>query len=128
MPHGFKVGGRKKGSKNKIIPGRQAKYLPKEIALEIRERDAAGERMIDIQLDMARMITRYAKTEEALGNKADAMKYASVAAKIAHDASSFLYPTHAAVRHAGEEDAPPIRIESLSDFQLEKLIERLSKR
>jgi hypothetical protein len=32
-----------------------------------------------------------------------------------------------AIRHGGEEDAAPIRIESLSDHQLEALIARLRK-
>ena len=31
------------------------------------------------------------------------------------------------MRHGGEEDAAPIKIESLSDYQLEKLVERLRK-
>jgi len=31
------------------------------------------------------------------------------------------------LRHSGEEDAAPIRIESLSDHQLEKLVERLRR-
>jgi hypothetical protein len=31
------------------------------------------------------------------------------------------------IRHGGEEDAAPIRIESMSDFQPEQLIARLSK-
>jgi len=31
------------------------------------------------------------------------------------------------VRHGGDEDAAPIRIESLSDHQLEALIARLRK-
>jgi hypothetical protein len=31
------------------------------------------------------------------------------------------------VRHDGDEDAPPIRIENLSEYQLEMLIVRLSR-
>jgi hypothetical protein len=31
------------------------------------------------------------------------------------------------IRHGGEEDAAPIRLESLSDYQLEMLIQRLRK-
>jgi hypothetical protein len=31
------------------------------------------------------------------------------------------------VKHSGDEDEPPIRVESLSDFQLEKLTERLRR-
>jgi hypothetical protein len=31
------------------------------------------------------------------------------------------------IRHGGEEDAAPIRLESLSDAQLESLIQRLSR-
>jgi hypothetical protein len=38
-----------------------------------------------------------------------------------------LYPTLQAIKLGGEEDAAPIRIESMSDFQLEQLIARLSK-
>ena len=51
----------------------------------------------------------------------------TAASKIAHDVSPWLYPTQQSVRHGGEEDAAPIRIESLSDFQLEQLIKRLQK-
>jgi hypothetical protein len=46
---------------------------------------------------------------------------------VAHDVSPYLYPTQQAIKHGGEEDAAPIRIESLSEYQLEVLIGRLSK-
>ena len=31
------------------------------------------------------------------------------------------------IRHGGEEDGPPIRIETMSDYELEKLLERLRR-
>jgi hypothetical protein len=46
---------------------------------------------------------------------------------VAHDVSPYLYPTLRSIKHGGEEDAPPIRIESLSDYQLEMLIKRLER-
>jgi hypothetical protein len=53
-------------------------------------------------------------------------KLMAMAAKIASSVSSYLYPSVQAVR-LGDGDAPPIRMESLSENQLEVLIGRLSK-
>ena len=67
-------------------------------------------------------------TRAALERAQDrATKLGECAAKIAKDASAYLYPTHASIKHSGEEDGPPIRIKTLSDDQLEKLIERLRR-
>jgi hypothetical protein len=50
-----------------------------------------------------------------------------MAAKIAHDVSPFLYSSRQQIRHSGDEYEPPLRVENLSDYQLEKLIARLRK-
>jgi hypothetical protein len=49
------------------------------------------------------------------------------ASKVACNVSWYLYPTLQWIKHGGEEDAAPIRMESLSDHQLELLVERLRK-
>jgi hypothetical protein len=123
-----KTGGRKKGSKNKAISGKRAKLLPRELALKIAEKDQSGRSMIEIQIEAARWFEAMAKEErdKANPNLELSSKYLQAGAKIAHDASPFIYATQASVRHAGD-DGPPIRIESLSDYQLEKLIERLRR-
>jgi hypothetical protein len=119
-----KTGGRKKGSNNKPIPG---KYTTREMALKIAMLDNTGKSMAQIQIESARWIGELAEEKRARGELDLASKYASIASKIAHDVAPFIYATQASVRHAGDEDAPPIRIESLSDQQLEKLIERLRR-
>jgi hypothetical protein len=121
---GKKTGGRKKGSKNKVIPG---KYTPRELAVKIAMFDCVGKSMAQIQIESARWIEELAQEKRALGELDLATKYSSIAAKIAHDVAPFIYATQAAVKHSGDEDAPPIRIESLSDQQLEKLIDRLRR-
>ena len=125
---GKKTGGRKKGSKNKAVSGTDARYLPKELAIKIAKLDQTGGlSMAEIQVNAARWMSDHAKTQRILGNIDAASKYDSMASKIAHDVSPFIYASQAAVKHSGDEAAPPIRIESLSDHQLEKLIERLRR-
>jgi len=51
----------------------------------------------------------------------------TAASKVAHDVSPYLYPTLQSIKHGGDEDARPIRLESLSDHQLETLVARLRK-
>jgi hypothetical protein len=66
--------------------------------------------------------------EPVIGPQRDAViKLMAMASKLAHDVSPYLYPTQQAIKHGGEEDAAPIRIETLSDAQLEILIQRLSR-
>src|SRR6516162_1441532 len=125
---GKKTGGLKKGSKNKAVRGTDARYLPKELAIKIAKLDqTGGQSMAEIQVNAARWMADYAKTQRILGNIDVASKYDSIASKIAHDVAPYIYSTQASVRHAGDEDGPPIRVESLSDYQLERLIERLRR-
>jgi hypothetical protein len=128
-PGSVKNGGRRKGSKNKAIAGYKAKYLPREIADQITAKDQSGRTMADIQLDAARWFEKVAieEREKPNPNMDLATKYLSMGAKIAHDASGFIYPTRQQIRHSGDEDEPPIRVENLSDYQLQKLIERLRR-
>jgi hypothetical protein len=128
-PGSPKTGGRKKGTKNKAVAGVATKYLPRELAARIAEKDQAGRSMADIQLDAARWFDKMATEEREKPNpNVDLVtKYASMGAKIAHDVSPFIYATQSSIRHSGDEDAPPIRVENLSDYQLEKLIERLRR-
>ena len=85
--------------------------------------------MAEIQISEARHLHRIAEAERAKPEpQIDvAAKYGAMAAKAAHDVSPYLYPSMQSIRHGGEEDGAPIRIESLSDSQLETLIARLSK-
>ena len=122
-------GGRKRGSRNK--KGRKVRsYLPKEFADIIAKTDRSGRSMAEIQLDCARWCEQVALDEIARGKDADierARRYRLDAAKVAHDVSPYLYATHQSIRHAGDENAPPIRLENLSDYQLELLIQRLER-
>jgi hypothetical protein len=126
---GLKTGGRKKGSKNKAVRGTLARFLPRELAAKIAQKDQSGRSMADIQLDAARWFEEQARKEQEREqpNFEQVRKDLSIAAKIAHDASPFIYATQAAVRHSGDENEPAIRVENLSDYQLQKLIERLRR-
>ena len=126
---GLKTGGRKKGSKNKAVRGTLARFLPRELAAKIAQKDQSGRSMADIQLDAARWFEEQAKREldREQPNLDQARRDLQAAAKIAHDVAPFIYATQAAVRHSGDEDAPPIRVENLSDYQLARLIERLRR-
>ena len=85
--------------------------------------------MAESQIESARYVWDLAEQERAKPEpQRDAVtKLMAMASKLAHDVSPYLYPAMQSVRHGGDEDAAPIRIESLSDYQLEKLIERLRK-
>ena len=85
--------------------------------------------MAEIQIEGARYLESLAVAERAKPEpQIDlAVKYTVAAAKVAHDASAWLYPTLQAIKLGGDEDVPPIRIESLSDYQLQTLIDRLDK-
>jgi hypothetical protein len=111
------------------VRGTLARFLPRELAAKIAAKDQAGRTMADIQLDAARWFEEQARKEQEREqpNLEQVRKDLSIAAKIAHDASPFIYAMQSSIRHSGDEDAPPIRVENLSDYQLEKLIERLRR-
>ena len=127
MALGIKTGGRKKGSLNKATRTRRA--VAESIAQSLAQIDRTGKSMAEIQIESARYVWDLAEQERAKPEpQRDAVtKLMGMASKLAHDVSPYLYPTMQSVRHGGDEDAAPIRIESLSDYQLEKLIERLRK-
>jgi hypothetical protein len=85
--------------------------------------------MAEIQIESARYIWDLAEQERAKPEpQRDAVtKLMAMASKLAHDVSPYLYPTQQAIKHGGEEDGAPIRIENLSEYQLEMLLQRLSK-
>jgi hypothetical protein len=127
MALGIKTGGRKKGSLNKATRTRRA--VAESIAQSLAQIDRTGKSMAEIQIESARYVWDLAEQERAKPEpQRDAVtKLMAMASKLAHDVSPYLYPAMQSVRHGGDEDAAPIRIESLSDYQLEKLIERLRK-
>jgi hypothetical protein len=93
---GRKTGGRKKGTKNKAVRGTDVRYLPKELAIKIAKLDQTGGlSMAEIQVNAARWMSDHAKTQRILGNIDAASKYDSMASKIAHDVSPFIYATQA---------------------------------
>jgi hypothetical protein len=138
-----KTGGRKKGSKNKPITGVVKKSLGREAFETLAQLDRSGKSMAQIQLEAARFVAGLAEAQRAriiaLGRAPEpqldqitaaedrAVKLSESASKLAKDVSGYLYPALQSIKHAGDEDSPPIRIESLSDFQLEQLIRRLSR-
>jgi hypothetical protein len=83
--------------------------------------------MAEIQIDAARYLyDKAAEERQKPEPQYDLVnKLLGQAAKVAHDVSPYLYPTQQAIKHGGEEDAAPIRIESLSEYQLEMLLQRL---
>ena len=89
--------------------------------------DRTGKSMAVIQIDAARYLyDKAAEERQKPEPQYDLVnKLLGQAAKVAHDVSPYLYPTQQAIKHGGEEDAAPIRMESLSEYQLEKLIARL---
>lgn len=127
MALGKKTGGRLKGSKNKVLRDKQAAI---ERASALAELDRQGVSMGHIQIDAAHHLFELAAQERAKGEAAQrdvVARLLTSASKIAHDVSPWLYPTLQAIKLGGDEDGPPIRVESLSDFQLEMFIKRLSK-
>jgi hypothetical protein len=126
MALGKKTGGRRRGSRNKIPSDKRAAI---ERATALAELDRQGTSMGHIQIDAARYLDSLAQAERAKPEpQLDlVVKYAVAAAKIAHDVSPWLYPAMQSIKLGGDEDAPPIRFDNLSDFQLQQLITRLSK-
>jgi hypothetical protein len=51
----------------------------------------------------------------------------ATASKLAHNMSPYLYQTLQSIKYGGDEVAPPIRLENLSNHQLETLVARLRK-
>jgi hypothetical protein len=127
MALGIKTGGRKKGSLNKATRTRRA--VAESIAQSLAQIDRTGKSMAEIQIESARYVWDLAEQERAKPEpQRDAVtKLMAMASKLAHDVSPYLYPAMQSVRHGGDEDAAPIRIEGLSDHQLEALIARLRK-
>jgi hypothetical protein len=126
MALGKKTGGRRRGSRNKIPSDKRAAI---ERASALAELDRQGTSMGHIQINAARYLDSLAQAERAKPEpQLDlVVKYTVAAAKIAHDLSAWLYPALQSIRLGGDEDAPPIRMESLSDYQLEMLIKRLQR-
>jgi hypothetical protein len=126
MAAGRKTGGRRKGSKNKAPSDKRAAL---ERASALAQRDGSGRSMGCIQIDAARYLESLSLAERQRENPDldRATRYAVMAAKVAHDVSAWLYPTVQAIRHSGDEDGAPLRLEHLSDHQLEALIRRLQR-
>src|SRR5450631_657244 len=125
MALGKKTGGRRRGSRNKIPSDKRAAI---ERASALVELDRQGTSMGHIQIDAARHLFELAAQERAKGEAAQqdvVIRLLTAAAKIAHDVSPWLYPALQSIKLGGDEDAPPIRLDNLSDFQLEQLIARL---
>jgi hypothetical protein len=125
MALGKKTGGRRRGSRNKIPSDKRAAI---ERASSLAELDRQGTSMGHIQIDAARHLFELAAQERAKGEAAQrdvVTRLLTAASKIAHDVSPWLYPALQSIELGGDEDAPPFRLDNLSDFQLEQLIARL---
>jgi len=125
MARGIKTGGRKKGSLNKATRTRRA--VAESIAQGLAQLDRNGKSMAELQIESARSIWDLAEQERAKAEPQQevVIRLMTAACKIAKDVSQYLYPSLQAIRVGGEDDLPPIRLESLSDYQLEMLIKRL---
>ncbi len=83
-----------------------------------------------IQIDAARHLFELAAQERAKGEAAEqdrVVRLLTAACKIAHDVSPWLYPALQSIKLGGDENAAPIRLDSLSDHQLESLVAQLRK-
>lgn len=118
---------RPRGSKNKKISTKRR--IAKTVAETLARMNTNGRSMAEIQIDAARYAEHLGEKERDRegGNVRQSLEYFQAAAKIAHDVSPYLYPTLQSIKHGGDEDAPPIRLETLSEHQLEVLIGRLRK-
>jgi hypothetical protein len=119
MALGKKTGGRRKGSLNKIPSDKRAAI---ERASSLAELDRQGTSMGHIQITAARHLFELAAQERAKGEAAQrdvVARLLTAASKVAHDVSCWLYPALQSIKLGGEENAEPIRIESLSEHQLE---------
>jgi ABC-type transporter Mla subunit MlaD len=127
MAPGIKTGGRKKGSLNKATRTRRA--VARTVAETLAQLDRSGRSMAEIQIDAARYLESLAAEERAKPKpqQKEIAELLKAASKIANSISPYLYATHQTLRRGGEEDAAPIRMETLSDHQLETLIARLRK-
>ena len=125
MAAGRKTGGRRKGSRNRAPSDKRAAL---ERASSLAELDCQGTSMGHIQIHAARHLFELAEQERAKGEAAQqdvVARLLTAASKIAHDVSPWLYPTLQSIKLGGDEDAPPMRMESLSDHELEALVARL---
>ena len=126
MARGIKTGGRKKGSLNKATRVRRA--VAESLAQGLAQLDRNAKSMAELQIESARYIWDLAEQERAKAEPQQevVIRLMTAACKVAHAVSPYLYPTLQAIKHGGDEDATPIRIETLSDHQLEQLVKRLS--
>ena len=127
MARGIKTGGRKKGSLNKAT--RTTRAVAESIAQGLAQLDRDGKSMAEIQIESARYIWDLAEQERAKAEPQQEVvaKLLTAACKVAHNVSPYIYPAMQSIKHSGAVDGPPIRIESLSNLQLEALIARLRK-
>jgi hypothetical protein len=125
MAPGIKTGGRKKGSLNKATRTRRA--VARTVAETIAQLDRSGRSMAEIQIDAARYLESLAVEERAKPKpqQKEITELLKAASKIANNVSPYLYAAHQSIRHGGDQDAAPIRIENLSEYQLEMLLQRL---
>jgi hypothetical protein len=109
------------GFLNKATRNRRA--VAERIAQALAQLDHNGKSMAEIQIDAARYLYDKAVEERQKPEPQYDLvnKLLGQAAKVPHDVSPYLYPTQQAIKHGGEEDAPPIRIESLSDLSLSEI-------
>jgi hypothetical protein len=112
-----------------VLPTRTKRAVAESIIQVLAQFDRNGKSMVELQIESARYIWGLAEQERAKPEPQQEVvtRLMKAAAKVAHDVSPYLYPTQQAIKHGGEEDAAPIRFESLSDFQLEMLIKRLQR-
>jgi hypothetical protein len=101
MALGEKTGGRRKGSRNKI-PGDKRAAIERATALA--ELDRQGTSMGHIQIYAARHLFELAARERARGEAAQqdvVIRLLTAAAKVANDASDWLYPRLQAIKIGG---------------------------
>jgi hypothetical protein len=111
--------GRKRGTPNKATQYRQKKI------------EESGVTPLDVMLESMRF--HYGRYQNAVANFGDgpgdntaAVNELARAREAAKDAAPYSHPKLANVEHSGKVGGAPIKIESLTDAQLEILIERIT--
>lgn len=117
--------GRPKGMKNKRTIIREQRIAQAAQSVENGTIDISDFKKDGVQVMEYAMAFFYVLAEKELragGNPRDDLKTAS---EIAKDVAQYHRPKLTSIRHGGDPDLPPVKLENLSNEQLDFLIDRL---
>jgi hypothetical protein len=122
--------GTRKGIKNKRTVLREQRIAEATKAVADGKVDTSDVRKDGVQVMEEAMLYFLASAEQErrLGDKGDRAKIREdlkTAAEIAKDVAQYHRPKITAIRMGGDPDAPPVSLETMTDAQLDFLIQRL---